>query len=229
MDSSLKIPSDHTAPSASPLGAILSVLLPGLGQLVRGFPLLAGKIWGTGGILGVLTWALGVFTSPEAGFFFGMLIILPWWCLQTYEAYLPIPEGQFQTLKIAWNRAHDIRYLGGLFLCTAATDLYIILMNPEYSLTIFCSKPTEIPGILAKAQSPILHIAIGYGFLKLHRWAFFVYLTYAGFGLMNATANYMCFGFGRIRTIFFISLLAFTAYIIWRRGCFDKKHNRYVP
>ena len=98
-------------------------------------------------------------------------------------------------------------------------------MNPEYSLTIFCSKPTGILGILAKAQSPALHIAIGYGFLKLHRWAFFVYLAYAGFGLINATANYTCFGFGLIRTIFFISLLTFTTYVVWRRGFFGKKRT----
>ena len=222
-------PLDQTTSSASPLRAVLSAFLPGLGQLVRGFPIHAAKIWGTGGILGGLTWQFSGFAGPEAGFFFGMLIILPWWCLQTYEAYLPIPEGQFQTLKIAWNQAHDIRYLGGLFLFTAATDLYIILVNPEYSLTIFCSKPTGIAGILAKAQSPALHIAIGYGFLKLYRWAFFVYLTYAGLGFINATANYMCFGFGRIRTIFFISLLAFTTYIIWRRGCFDETRGSPKP
>jgi hypothetical protein len=68
-------------------------------------------------------------------------------------------------------------------------------------------------------QSPVLHIAIGYGFLTLRRWALFVFLAYAGFGILNATSNFVCFGFGRIRTVFFISLLAFTAYVIWRRDC----------
>ena len=152
---------DHPPPSASPLGAVLSAFLPGLGQLVRRFPMHAGKIWITGAILGGLTWELSNFAGLGAGIFFGMLIILPWWCAQTYEAYLPIPEGQFQTLKIALSQAHDIRYLGGLFLLTAITDLYIILMNPEYSLTIFCSKPTGISSMLAKTQSPALHVAIG--------------------------------------------------------------------
>ena len=158
-----------------------------------------------------------------------MLIILPWWCLQAYEAYLPNLPGQFEALKIAWRRAHDIRYLGGLFLFTAVTDSYIIWENPEYILTLFCAKPTGITGVLAKAQSPFLHTAIGYGFLKLYRWAFFVYLAYAGFGIVNATVNYSCFGFGRIRTTFFISLLAFTAYVIWRRKCFGEKHNTSLP
>jgi hypothetical protein len=172
-----------------------------------------------GGLLGVFTWALGAVGGPGAGWFFGMLIILPWWCLQAYQAYLPTPPGQLATLRIVWKRAHDMRFLGGLFLFTALMDLYIILANPEYHLTVFCTKPTGIPGLLAKAQSPALHIAIGYGFLTLRRWALFVFLAYAGFGLLNATTNFVCFGYGRIRTVFFISLLAFTAYVIWRRDC----------
>ena len=75
-------------------------------------------------------------------------------------------------------------------------------------------------GLLAKAQSPTLHLLIGYGFLRLRRWGLLLYLTYAAFGVMNASANYACFGYGRIRTVFLISLVAFTLYIVWRRGCF---------
>ena len=178
-----------------------------------------------GGILGALTWALGSLAGPGAGFFFGMLFILPWWCLQAYAAYLPEPKGQVQAFKTAWHRGHDIRYLGGLFLFTAVTDFWIIVVNPDYSLSVFCAKPTGLPGLLAKAQSPTLHVAIGYGFLKLRRWSFFVYLAYAGFGLLNATVNFACFGFGRIRTVFFVSLLAFSAYVVWRRGCFQANHK----
>ena len=205
--------------STSPLGGILSAILPGLGHLVRGYPIQMTWVLMVGGLLGVVTWALGAIGGPGAGWFFGMLIILPWWCLQAYQAYLPTPRGQWATLHIVWKRAHDIRYLGGLFLFTALTDLYIIVVNPEYHLTVFCTKPTGIPGLLVKAQSPALHLAIGYGFLTLRRWALFAFLAYAGFGLLNATANFACFGFGRIRTVFFLSLLAFTAYVIWRRDC----------
>ncbi len=178
----------------------------------------------TGAILTGITWGFGSIAGPGAGLFFGLMITLPWWCLQAYESYLPVPQGQLKTLKTVWNRAHDIRYLGGLFLVTALTDLYIIMVNPEYHLSVFCGKPTGIPGILAKAQSPLLHVAIGYGFLKLRPWSFFVYLAYASFGLMNAAVNFACFGFGRIRTVFFISLIAFTAYVIWRRNCFIQNH-----
>ncbi len=207
----------HSCPS--PLGGILSTIVPGLGHLIRGYPIHMLWVLMAGGLLGIITWALGAVGGPGAGFFFGMLIILPWWCLQAYQAYLPTPPGQLETLRIVWKRAHDMRFLGGLFLFTALTDLYIILANPEYHLTVFCTKPTGLPGLLFKAQSPVLHIAIGYGFLKLRRWALVVFLAYAGFGLLNATANFACFGYGRIRTVFFISLLVFTGYVIWRRNC----------
>ena len=207
-------------------GAILSSLIPGLGQGVRGYPLHAARVIPRregGALLGEFPKKLGMshLGGTGAGFFFALLIIVPWWCLQAYEASFPNPPGQVEALKTAWRRAHDIRYLGGLFLFTAFTDLYIILANPEYSLTLFCSKPEGVPGLLAKAQSPTLHVAIGYGFLKLRPWALLVYMAYAGFGLCNAVANYACFGYGRIRTVFFLSLVAFTVYVFWRRSCFQ--------
>lgn len=216
--------SDHSR--TSPLGGILSAILPGLGLLVRGLPVQMTWVLMVGGLLGIVTWALGAVGGPGAGWFFGMLIILPWWCLQAYQAYLPTPQGQLATLRHAWKRGHDIRFLGGLFLWTALMDLYIIVANPEYHLSVFCTKPTGILGLLFKVQSPTLHIAIGYGFLKLRRWALFVYLAYAGFGILNATSNFACFGYGRIRTVFFISLLAFTAYVIWRRDCLVTQSRR---
>ncbi|WNM60900.1 hypothetical protein [Candidatus Nitrospira neomarina] len=216
--------SDHS--NTSPLGGVLSAILPGLGLLVRGYPVQMIWVLIVGGLLGVVTWALGAVGGPGAGLFFSMLIILPWWCLQAYQAYLPAPQGQLATLRHAWKRGHDIRFLGGLFLWTALMDLYIIVANPEYHLSVFCTKPTGILGLLFKVQSPTLHVAIGYGFLKLRRWALFVYLAYAGFGILNATSNFACFGYGRIRTVFFISLLAFTAYVIWRRDCLVTRSRR---
>jgi len=47
-----------------------------------------------------------------------------------------------------------------------------------------------------------------------------LYLAYAAFGVMNASANYACFGYGRIRMVFLFTLVAFTLYIVWRRRCF---------
>jgi hypothetical protein len=149
-----------------------------------------------------------------------MLAVLPWWAIQSYDASLPgqpdRPLDFRQTLRTIWERGHDLRYLGALFCLTAFTDLYIIVTNPSYALTVFCAKPAGAWGILAKAQSPTLHLLIGYGFLRLRRWSLLLYLLYAAFGFSNALANYGCFGYGRVRTVFLLTLIVFTVYI-WRR------------
>ena len=199
----------------------LTLVLPGLGLWCRGYQGLAIRILGTGAGLTLSAWMVASLWGMGAGIFFGFLFILPWWCLHIYETSLPHPQGQFAALKVVWAKGHDIRYLGGLFLLTAVTDLAIIVFNPDYQLTVFCHKPQGMWGFLAKAQSPILHIAIGYGFLRLLPWSFLLYMGYACFGLLNALANYSCFGYGRIRTVFVISLLAFSAYVICRKACFN--------
>ena len=213
--------------------ALLSALLPGLGQAVRGRVRQAAAIFLSGALLAAGAWALGRIAGASSAIFALMLVVLPWWALQSYAAGLPVhsnapnasnaPDaaGLRETLRIVWARAHDIRYLGALFFLTAFTDLYIIVANPEYALTIFCGKPGGVPGLLAKAQSPTLHTLIGYGFMRLRRWALFLYMAYAGFGLLNATANYACFGYGRVRTVFLVTLIAFTLYVFWRRRCFQ--------
>jgi hypothetical protein len=210
--------------------AVLSSLIPGAGQALRGAMTEAALIgFVTLSLIG-LSWIVGRAAGAGAAIFFVMLIVLPWWVIQAYDAFLwggraaPIGGAAARlprTWAIIWQRAHDLRYLGALFLLTAFTDFYIIVANPEYALTIFCQKPGGALGVLAKAQSPTLHTLIGYGFLRLRRWALFLYLAYAGFGLLNATVNYACFGYGRVRTVFLLSLLAFTAYIVWRRDRFQ--------
>jgi hypothetical protein len=156
----------------------------------------------------------------ESAAFFLMLLVLPWWIVQSYGASLPEPLGWKSTLRATWANSYDIRYLGALFLLTALADLYIILARPDYALTLFCLKPGGIWGMLAKAQSPTLHLLIGYGFLRLRRWGLLLYLAYAAFGMINASVNYACFGYGRIRAVFLLTLAAFTFYILWRRRCF---------
>ncbi len=199
---------------------VLSAFLPGLGQSVRGYHAHAiGVFLVTTGLLGctlLLTQAGGI----ESAAFFLMMLVLPWWIIQSYGASLPDPLGWRHTVRTAWTHSHDIRYLGALFLLTAVTDLYIILARPDYALTLFCAKPSGVWGMLAKAQSPTLHTLIGYGFLRLRRWSLLLYLAYAAFGLTNALANHACFGYGRIRTVFLVSLLLFTLYVVWRRRCF---------
>mgnify|MGYP001583429617 CR=1 FL=1 len=200
--------------------SVCSALLPGLGQAVRGYRAhAAGIVIATAGLLGCAT-LLARTSGGESAAFFLMLLVLPWWAIQSYGASLPDPLGWRLTAQAVRAHGHDIRYLGALFLLTAVTDLYIILARPDYALTVFCLKPGGLWGMLAKAQSPTLHLLIGYGFLRLRRWGLMLYLAYAAFGVTNASANYACFGYGRIRTVFLLSLIVFTLYIVWRRRCF---------
>jgi len=204
---------------------VCSALLPGLGQTVRGYRThAAGIVIVTAGLLGC-TVLLARISGVETAAFLFMLLVLPWWAIQSYDASLPDPLGWVRTAQAIWGNSHDIRYLGALFLLTAFMDLYIILARPDYALTVFCLKPGGVWGILAKAQSPTLHLLIGYGFLRLRRWGLMLYLAYAAFGVMNASVNYACFGYGRIRTVFLLSLLAFTLYIVWRRRCFSPHYS----
>ncbi|WP_447972647.1 hypothetical protein [Nitrospira sp. Kam-Ns4a] len=212
--------------SSHPRAALLSALVPGLGQASRGRGRQAAVSFLVSAALLAGTWALGRAAGAGAALFFAFMVVLPWWVLQSYEAFLPDAAGWRQTVAVVWARAHDIRYLGALFLLTAVTDLSIIVANPAYALTVFCNKPEGVLGILAKAQSPTLHTLIGYGFLRLRRWALFLYMVYAAFGLLNATANFACFGYGRIRTVFLLTLAGFTIFVLWRRRCFEPPERR---
>ena len=155
------------------------------------------------------------------------MLVLPWWSLQSYDAYLPTIEtsGLFRTLKIAFERGHDLRYIGAHLFLTAFMDVYIIVANPEYGLKILGTTFEGVWGILWKLQSPVIHLLIGVGFLGVKRWGLLVYLLYAVFGLINATVNLAVLpGPHRIRIIFMISLAVFTAYILWRRKRFAPWH-----
>ena len=200
--------------------AFISAFVPGLGLWIRGYPNQAIRIVGIGTGLGVATWALGRWGGPGAGILGGMLILFPWWVFQAFQTTLSEPPGIRGTWRIIWEKGHDIQFLGALFFIAAVTDLMVILSNPQYHLHVLCSRPKGVVGMIAKAQAPVFHLAIGYGFLGQRRWALLVYLVYAGYGLINAIVNFACEGYGRIRTVFIITLLAFTAYVILRRQCF---------
>lgn len=203
--------------------AVLSALLPGLGQLTQGRRRQALAYLAITLLLIALSLSLGRISGRAAEVFFFMLLALPWWAIQSYDAYLGPSDFSAdlqRTWQAVWTRGHDIRFLGALFLLSAVNDSFIILMNPEYLLPFFCTKPGGVLGFLTKALSPVLHTMVGYGFLQLRRWALFVYLLYAAYGMTNALVNLTCFGPGRVRNALLITLAGFTAYILWRRRCF---------
>jgi hypothetical protein len=200
--------------------AILSALLPGLGQLVqRRIP---QSITACGGtlLLVAISMALGRLSGRAAEVFFFMLLALPWWAIQSLDAFLgPATSGSSwsRTWTSVWRQGHDIRFLGLLLLISALNDTWIILMNLDYLLPFYCTKLEGIPGFLTKAVSPALHAGVGYGFMRLRRWSLLLYLVYAAYGFTNGVINLTCFGPGRIRNTLLAAIVLSTAYILWRR------------
>lgn len=201
--------------------ALLSVCLPGLGQAVQRRPVQAATAFGVTVALIAVSIALGRVSGRAAEVLFFMILALPWWALQSYEAFLHPGHGADSwrmTCRTAWQRGHDLRFLGLLLLISALNDTWIILQNLDYLLPFYCAKPGGVPGFLTKAISPALHIAVGYGFMTLRRWSLFVYLVYAAYGFTNGLVNLTCFGPGRIRNTLLTAIVLSTFYILWRRS-----------
>ena len=205
---------------------LLSLVLPGTGQLLQRRYSQALTACLCTLLLIIASAALGRISGRAAEVFFFMVLTLPWWALQSYDAYLG-PSGDSsswrRTFCTTWQRGHDIRFLGLLLLISAINDTFIILNNLDYLLPFYCTKPGGIPGFLTKAISPALHVAVGYGFVRLTRWAFFVYLVYAAYGFTNGMVNLTCFGPGRIRNTLLIAVVLSTIYVVWRRDILLKK------
>jgi hypothetical protein len=207
-----------------PRAALFSGLLPGAGQLTQGRRRQGLLCLSISLALIAASLGLGRVSGRAAEVFFFMLLVLPWWTIQSYDAYLGSSDTQpelLRTWRSIWARAHDIRFLGALFLLSAVNDSYIILMNPDYLLPFYCTKPAGVLGFLTKALSPVLHTAVGIGFLRLRRWALFAYLLYGSYGMTNALVNLTCFGPGRVRNTLLVTLPGFTAYVLWRRRSFQ--------
>ncbi|TKS58264.1 MAG: hypothetical protein EWM72_03116 [Nitrospira sp.] len=208
--------------------ALLSILLPGLGQLSQGrrFHALAACL-ATLLLVALSVW-LGRITDRAVEVLVFMVLALPCWVLQSYDAYLgmsPNTPDWLRTWRIIWQRGHDIRFLGMLLLISVLNDTWIILTNLDYLLPFYCTKPDGIPGFAIKAISPALHLAVGYGFVRLRRWALFIYLVYATYGFTNGVVNLTCFGPGRIRNTLLGTIVLSTAYILWRRGTLLKNDS----
>ena len=215
--------------SADLRAAFSSLLFPGLGQLTqRRYAQAAGAALCTV-VLITASLMLGRVSGRAAEVFFFMVLALPWWALQSYDAYLgQAADGSEwrRTFRTAWRRGHDIRFLGVLLLISAVNDTFIILKNFDYLLPFYCTKFSGIPGFLTKAISPILHLVVGYGFLRCTRWAFLIYLIYAAYGFTNGMVNLACFGPGRIRNTLLAAVVLSTIYIVWRRDILLKPSIR---
>jgi hypothetical protein len=121
------------------------------------------------------------------------------------------------------KRPLDVTVFGVLFMLSAPAELYNIISTGWQYTPKFFGITTH--GILAKgvlAAQPVLHLALGYGFLTLRRWAVTLGLFYTADVLTSAVAGFILYGYGRIRTIFIILLVPFLIYLIARRAQFKR-------
>jgi hypothetical protein len=206
--------------------ALLSLLMPGVGQLVQGRRRQAAVAFSVATALIAASLSLGRLSGRAAEVFFFMLLALPWWAFQSYEAYRGSGQGSvawLETWRRIWRNGHDIRFLGFLLLVSALNDTWIILKNLDYLLPFYCTKPAGIAGFATKALSPALHVAVGYGFMRLRRWSLMLYLLYAAYGFTNGLVNLTCFGPGRIRNTLLSAIVVSTIYIVSRRQVLLRK------
>ena len=119
------------------------------------------------------------------------------------------------------KRPLDITIFGVLFLLSAPAELYnIIRTDWTYEPKFFGILMTGVSAKVILLAQPLLHIAIGYGFLTLRRWAVYLSLFYAADVLTSAISSFILLGYGRIRTIFIVLLVPFVIYLIARRRYF---------
>lgn len=200
--------------------ALLSTVLPGLGQWTQRRYSAATTSFFTTVLLIAASLALGQVSGRAAEILFFMVLALPWWAFQSYDAYIAtaaMPQSWRRTWREVWDKGHDIRLLGLLLFISALNDTWIIFMNLDYLLPFYCTKPEGVPGFLTKAISPALHLVVGYGFMKLRRWSLLVYLMYAAYGFTNGLVNLGCYGPGRIRNTLLIAIVVSTLYLLYRR------------
>lgn len=119
------------------------------------------------------------------------------------------------------QRPIDITIFGTLFLLSAPAEFYnIVSTNWTYTPKFFGFLLEGVPAKIYLLAQPLLHVAIGYGFLTLRRWAFYLALIYAADTLTSAVLSFILLGYGRIRTIFIVVLVPFVIYLIARRRHF---------
>ena len=119
------------------------------------------------------------------------------------------------------KRPLDIMIFGVLFLISAPAELYSIMSTDwNYQPKFFGFLMTGLSAKVVLVAQPLLHVAIGYGFLRLRRWVFYLSLFYAADVLTSAISSFILLGYGKIRTVFIAILIPFVLYILARRKYF---------
>ena len=119
------------------------------------------------------------------------------------------------------KRPLDLTIFGVLFFLSAPMELWNIMRTGwEYTPKFFGITTAGVAAKCVLAAQPLLHLAIGYGFLTMRRWAYYLALFYAADVLTSTVLAFILQGYGRIRTMFLVLLTPFVVYVIARRRYF---------
>jgi hypothetical protein len=119
------------------------------------------------------------------------------------------------------KRPLDLTIFGILFVLSAPVELSTIIGTGwKYPVKFFGVELAGIWKTVWLAAHPLLHAVIGYGFLTMRRWAYYLTLVYAAEVLTSAAVRYVMHGFGVWRTVFLVALTPFVLYVVWRRHHF---------
>ena len=126
---------------------------------------------------------------------------------------------------LAWwlRRPFDIMFFAVGFFLSAPAELYSIIETGwQYPAKFFGMSTSGVGSIVVLSAQPILHLALGYGFLTLRRWSVYLGLFYSADVLTSAVLGFILKGFGVIRTVFVVLLVPFVIYLIARRSRFTR-------
>lgn len=131
------------------------------------------------------------------------------------------PTSRVQPVSAASRRPLDFTIFGILFLLSAPMELGNIMATGwTYKPKFFGVTTGGLAAYFILAMQPILHLAIGYGFLKQRRWTLWLALFYAADVLTSTILGFAFQGFGRVRAVFLAVLTPFVLYLISRRRHF---------
>ncbi|MFQ5779398.1 MAG: hypothetical protein ACE5HN_01270 [Nitrospiria bacterium] len=116
---------------------------------------------------------------------------------------------------------YDLILFGVVMIVSGVFDVYIILANPEYRLTVLGVK---LDGPIARYfifLFPLFHFIVGYGVIMCRRWAYYLFIVFAIYGIVSPTINFFRFPPPhRVRTTLLIGSFLVLAYLYWRREHF---------
>jgi hypothetical protein len=194
--------------------AYLSLIIPGLGQVLSGHLRQAQcaflKALGVFILAVMATQAFGPYVL-----FIGFAAI-PWWMQQSRDAYLwghekPVIKPSLSTLlQIGRERGDDIRILGAILLAVSLIT------------------PWDMTSEFALLSQNVLMLPIGYGLLNLRKWAYWAYVPMAFLQvLLIASVTDLQAQIGAAIASLLI-LLAY-GYISIRRSCFKASVTQEIP